>query len=58
MGITPREREGETKLKKIPKQECAAEFRELAAKRVKEGQSIGAPGKTEVMGACPAEHLA
>jgi transposase len=33
---------GEAKLKKIPKQEYRAEFRELAVKRVKAGQSIGA----------------
>lgn len=34
--------EGETKLKKIPKQEYTAEFKELSVKRVKAGQSIGA----------------
>lgn len=34
--------EGETKLKRIPKQEYTAEFRELAVKRVKAGQSNGA----------------
>ncbi len=34
--------EGETKLKKMPKQGYTAEFRELAVKRVKAGQSIGA----------------
>jgi transposase len=34
--------EGETKLKKIPKQEYTPEFRELAVKRVKAGQSNGA----------------
>ena len=34
--------EGEAKLKKIPKQEYTAEFKELAVKRVKAGQSIGA----------------
>jgi transposase len=32
--------EGETKLK-IPKQEYTSEFRELAVKRVKAGQSVG-----------------
>jgi transposase len=34
--------EGETKLKKIPKQEYTAEFRELAVKRVNSGHGIGA----------------
>jgi transposase len=34
--------EGEAKLKKIPKQEYTPEFRELAVKRVKAGQSNGA----------------
>ena len=34
--------EGETKLKKIPKQEYTAEFKELSVKRVKAGQSVGA----------------
>lgn len=34
--------EGEGKLKKIPKQEFTAEFRELAVKRAKAGQGIGA----------------
>jgi transposase len=34
--------EGETKLKKIPKQEYTPEFKELSVKRVKAGQSIGA----------------
>lgn len=29
-------------MKKIPKQECTAEFRELAVKRVKEGLTAGA----------------
>lgn len=32
----------ERKTMKIPKQEYTAEFKELAVKRVKEGQSIGA----------------
>lgn len=34
--------EGETTLKKIPKQEYTAEFKELAVNRVKAGLSIGA----------------
>jgi transposase len=34
--------EGEVKLKKIPKQEYTAEFKELSVKRVTAGQSIGA----------------
>jgi transposase len=34
--------EGEVKLKKIPKQEYTAEFKELTVKRVQAGQSIGA----------------
>jgi transposase len=34
--------EGETKLKKIPKQKYTPEFRELSVKRVKAGQSVGA----------------
>jgi transposase-like protein len=34
--------EGESKLKKIPKQEYTAEFKELSVKRVKAGQSVGA----------------
>jgi transposase len=34
--------EGEAKLKKIPKPEYTPEFRELAVKRVKAGQSNGA----------------
>jgi transposase len=34
--------EGEANLKKIPKQEYTPEFRDLAVKRVKAGQSIGA----------------
>lgn len=36
------ELEGAMKLKKMPKQEYTAEFRELAVKRVKVGQSIEA----------------
>jgi transposase len=36
------ELEGETKLKKIPKQEYTAEFRELAVKQVNSGHGIGA----------------
>jgi transposase-like protein len=36
------ELEGETKLKKIPKQEYTAEFREVAVKRVNSGHGIGA----------------
>jgi transposase len=35
----------ERKTMKIPKQEYTAEFKELAVKRVKEGQSIGAAAK-------------
>jgi transposase-like protein len=34
--------EGETKLKKIPKQEYTAKFRDLAVKRVDSGHGIGA----------------
>jgi transposase len=37
--------EGATKLKKIPKQEYTPEFRELAVKRVKAGQTAGAVAK-------------
>jgi len=37
----PGKLEGETKLKKIPKQEYTPEFRELSVKRVKAGQSVG-----------------
>jgi transposase len=37
--------EGESELKKIPKQEYTAEFRELAVKRVKSGQTVGAVAK-------------
>jgi transposase len=37
--------EGESKLKKIPKQEYTPEFRELAVKRVKAGQTAGAVAK-------------
>ncbi|KAF0166899.1 MAG: transposase family protein [Rhodocyclaceae bacterium] len=38
----PGKLEGEAKSKKIPKQEYAAEFKDLAVKRVKAGQSVGA----------------
>jgi transposase len=37
--------EGEAKLKKIPKQEYTSEFRELAVKRVKAGQTVGTVAK-------------
>jgi transposase len=37
--------QGEAKLKKIPQQECTPEFRELAAKRLKAGQTAVAVAK-------------
>jgi len=37
--------EGETELRKIPKQEYTAEFRRLAVKRMKAGQTAGAVAK-------------
>jgi hypothetical protein len=39
--------EGEAKLKRIPKQGYTPEFRELAVKRVKAGQTVGAVAKID-----------